>query len=271
MLSCRWESTPSQLPPFCHPTPFQFSQAGEMRRVLSERKVYLTIYPFKYHKRGLFRSARPLDILRWLMTRTSKYGRPQTILLGSLLRSSCIVPTPDTTMRLSTLNGRTTPSKVSFVHPMLWIHVNFLERYFITSSRDMTARIFTLHHLKGFKPKTFAGHRDVVLNAYFSSDNRTVSILLNITRVVFFRSFSLVCRSTPLAGMERYLLGGGNQMTQWTRPVTTKMEAIKVRLPARLRTIFIFRWRDGESANGIISISRTPRSSAQLFTRRPTC
>lgn len=46
---------------------------------------------------------------------------------------------------------------------------------FITASRDMTARLFTLDPVEGFRPKTFAGHRDAVLNAYFSSDCSTVS------------------------------------------------------------------------------------------------
>ncbi|KAF9787924.1 WD40 repeat-like protein [Thelephora terrestris] len=41
---------------------------------------------------------------------------------------------------------------------------------FITTSRDMTARLFTLDPLEEFRPKTFAGHRDAVIGAYFSSD-----------------------------------------------------------------------------------------------------
>lgn len=45
---------------------------------------------------------------------------------------------------------------------------------FLTSSRDMTARLFTLDPVEGFRPKTFAGHRDVVINAYFSSDSKTI-------------------------------------------------------------------------------------------------
>ncbi|KAJ7269818.1 quinon protein alcohol dehydrogenase-like superfamily [Mycena rebaudengoi] len=36
---------------------------------------------------------------------------------------------------------------------------------FITTSRDMTARLFTLNPVEGFRPKTFAGHRDAVLGA----------------------------------------------------------------------------------------------------------
>ncbi|TCD71931.1 hypothetical protein EIP91_000063 [Steccherinum ochraceum] len=45
---------------------------------------------------------------------------------------------------------------------------------FLTTSRDMTARLFTLDPVEGFRPKTFAGHRDVVLGAYFSADGRTI-------------------------------------------------------------------------------------------------
>ncbi|KAI0763059.1 WD40 repeat-like protein [Trametes elegans] len=45
---------------------------------------------------------------------------------------------------------------------------------FITTSRDMTARLFTLDPLEGFRPKTFAGHKDAVLNAFFSADGKTI-------------------------------------------------------------------------------------------------
>ena len=48
---------------------------------------------------------------------------------------------------------------------------------FITTSRDMTARLFTLNPVEGFRPKTFAGHRDAVLGAYFSADGNTVRFL----------------------------------------------------------------------------------------------
>lgn len=49
---------------------------------------------------------------------------------------------------------------------------------FITTSRDMTARLFTLNPVEGFRPKTFAGHRDVVLGAFFSADGTSVSEFL---------------------------------------------------------------------------------------------
>jgi periodic tryptophan protein 2 len=39
----------------------------------------------------------------------------------------------------------------------------------------MTAKLYTLHPTEGFKPKTFAGHRDVIVGAYFSADEKTAS------------------------------------------------------------------------------------------------
>ncbi|KAF4607257.1 hypothetical protein EYR38_001318 [Pleurotus pulmonarius] len=45
---------------------------------------------------------------------------------------------------------------------------------FMTTSRDMTARLFTLNPVEGFRPKTFAGHRDVVLGAFFAADGSSI-------------------------------------------------------------------------------------------------
>lgn len=41
----------------------------------------------------------------------------------------------------------------------------------------MTARLYTLDPLDDFRPKTFAGHRSAVLNAYFSSNSKSVSAI----------------------------------------------------------------------------------------------
>jgi periodic tryptophan protein 2 len=41
----------------------------------------------------------------------------------------------------------------------------------------MTARLYTLDPLEGFKPKSFGGHRDVVLGAWFSKDEKTVRLI----------------------------------------------------------------------------------------------
>jgi len=42
----------------------------------------------------------------------------------------------------------------------------------------MTARLFTLNPVENFRPKTFAGHRDAVVGAYFSADGTSVSAAL---------------------------------------------------------------------------------------------
>lgn len=42
----------------------------------------------------------------------------------------------------------------------------------------MTGRLFSLDPIEGFRPKTFAGHRDGILHAYFSADAKTVGMML---------------------------------------------------------------------------------------------
>ena len=44
----------------------------------------------------------------------------------------------------------------------------------------MTARLWTLDPLEGFKPKSFGGHRDVVLGAWFSKDEKTVRLPVSV-------------------------------------------------------------------------------------------
>ncbi|GAA5907233.1 hypothetical protein JCM8208_006726 [Rhodotorula glutinis] len=47
-------------------------------------------------------------------------------------------------------------------------------RFFLTTSKDMTAKLYTLYPVEGYRPKTFSGHRDAVLAAYFSQDHKTI-------------------------------------------------------------------------------------------------
>ncbi|GMK57030.1 hypothetical protein CspeluHIS016_0308700 [Cutaneotrichosporon spelunceum] len=47
-------------------------------------------------------------------------------------------------------------------------------KYFLTTSRDMTARLYTTDPLDGFKPKVFGGHRDAVVGAWFSEDEKAI-------------------------------------------------------------------------------------------------
>jgi periodic tryptophan protein 2 len=42
----------------------------------------------------------------------------------------------------------------------------------------MTAKLYTLHPVEGFRPKTFSGHRDSVLGAFFSKDGEAVCYYL---------------------------------------------------------------------------------------------
>lgn len=56
-------------------------------------------------------------------------------------------------------------------------------RFFLTTSKDMTAKLYTLYPVEGYRPKTFSGHRDAVLAAYFSQDHKTVrSVSLSSSR-----------------------------------------------------------------------------------------
>lgn len=48
-------------------------------------------------------------------------------------------------------------------------------RFFLSSAKDLTARIWSLDPETGFIPTTLAGHREGVLGAWFSSDQEQVS------------------------------------------------------------------------------------------------
>ncbi|TYZ61160.1 hypothetical protein PybrP1_012376 [[Pythium] brassicae (nom. inval.)] len=47
-------------------------------------------------------------------------------------------------------------------------------RFFVTGAEDLSARIFSVHPYPDFHPVTLAGHRDVVVGAFFSADDREV-------------------------------------------------------------------------------------------------
>ena len=48
-------------------------------------------------------------------------------------------------------------------------------RFFLTASKDLTARIWSLHPEEGFIPTTLAGHRESVLAAWFTVNQEAVS------------------------------------------------------------------------------------------------
>lgn len=47
-------------------------------------------------------------------------------------------------------------------------------RFFLTTSKDLTARIWSLDQEEGFIPTTLAGHKQDVMAAWFSQDQETV-------------------------------------------------------------------------------------------------
>ena len=47
-------------------------------------------------------------------------------------------------------------------------------RFFLSGSKDLTARIWSLNPEEGFVPTTLAGHREGVLGAWFSKDQESV-------------------------------------------------------------------------------------------------
>lgn len=47
-------------------------------------------------------------------------------------------------------------------------------RFFLSASRDLTARIWSLDPEEGFIPTTLGGHRQAVLGAWFSKDQETI-------------------------------------------------------------------------------------------------
>lgn len=47
-------------------------------------------------------------------------------------------------------------------------------RFFLTSSKDLTAKIFSLNLVKGFATTSLAAHKGSVIGAYFSLDQETV-------------------------------------------------------------------------------------------------
>ena len=47
-------------------------------------------------------------------------------------------------------------------------------RFFLTASKDLTAKVYSLNPVEGFVPTSLSGHRDSVLAAYFSKDQESV-------------------------------------------------------------------------------------------------
>lgn len=47
-------------------------------------------------------------------------------------------------------------------------------RFFLTASKDMAAKIFSVDPIEGFIPTALGGHKDAVVGTYFSADQETI-------------------------------------------------------------------------------------------------
>lgn len=54
------------------------------------------------------------------------------------------------------------------------IHWSGDSRFFLTASKDLTARVWSLVPLEGFEPTTLSGHREGVVNAWFTEDQEAI-------------------------------------------------------------------------------------------------
>ncbi|KAI5286471.1 hypothetical protein KEM52_001988 [Ascosphaera acerosa] len=54
------------------------------------------------------------------------------------------------------------------------IHWSGDSRFFLTASADLTARIWSLGPEDGFEPTTLAGHREAVVEAWFTEDQESI-------------------------------------------------------------------------------------------------
>ncbi|RYP25777.1 hypothetical protein DL767_008283 [Monosporascus sp. MG133] len=55
-----------------------------------------------------------------------------------------------------------------------WIEWSNDSRFFLTASKDLTTRIWSLNTEEGFTPTTLSGHKQAVVGAWFSKDQETI-------------------------------------------------------------------------------------------------
>ncbi len=129
----------------------------------------------------------------------------------------------------------------------------------------MTARLFTLDPLEGFRPKTFAGHRDAVMGAYFSLDAETVNSLL-----FPFQASTNKHRSILLVGMVQSSFGKPNLIPP-TMILSMPTRFRVPRSPLCCKTLVTrLQSRDGAFTSDTTSVNLGRRLSVLLFMRLPT-
>ena len=53
-------------------------------------------------------------------------------------------------------------------------------RFFLSAAKDLTSRVWSLTAEEGFTPTVLSGHRSTVLDAWFSSDQESVSFFTQL-------------------------------------------------------------------------------------------
>jgi hypothetical protein len=122
----------------------------------------------------------------------------------------------------------------------------------------MSARLYTLDPVEGFLPKSFGGHRDVVLGAYFSADEKTVGCLYMFTTVADSARYTLFLE------MGRYLLGKPRRQLQKMTPTRRYLSSMLPPPPPR-QSIIQSSIRDGVYPIGTTSINPVLELSAPRF------
>jgi periodic tryptophan protein 2 len=64
-------------------------------------------------------------------------------------------------------------------------------RFFLSASKDLTARIWSLSDEEGFTPTTLAGHREGLQGAWFSADQESVCRFFHIISFLTFDRYIL--------------------------------------------------------------------------------
>jgi WD40 repeat protein len=79
-------------------------------------------------------------------------------------------------------------------------------RFFLTASKDLTARMWSLNPEEGFVPTTLGGHRQGVVGAWFSKDQETVGT----TAVLFSPRTDLLMLNRSIRSVRTVRSSSGN-------------------------------------------------------------
>ena len=106
----------------------------------------------------------------------SPSGRHFAIALGRKIQVWHVPSTPD-----ANVDGEVefAPFVLHHTHTQHFADVRHIEwssdsRFFLTASKDLTARIWSLDEEEGFTPTVLSGHKQAVVGAWFSEDQETI-------------------------------------------------------------------------------------------------